>query len=136
MGLTRFGVSVDSALLKKFDKRIQEKGYSNRSEAFRDLIRQSFVEDEIEKGSGEMVGTVTIVYNHHEMELPKNLVKEQHDHHSMVLSSVHVHLDRHNCMEVVMLKGRGDKIRSFAEKLIARKGVKHGKLAIMQKDIL
>jgi CopG family nickel-responsive transcriptional regulator len=134
MGLKRFGVSIDSNLLKKFDKQIKQKGYSNRSEAFRDMIRESFLQEDIKKGKGEMVGSVTIIYNHHEMELPKTLTEEQHKHHGFVLSSVHVHLDHHNCMEVVLLKGKVKEISDFANKLISRRGVKHGKLMLAEKD--
>lgn len=134
MGLTRFGVSIDSRLLERFDKAIRQRGYNNRSEAFRDLIRDSFVREDTDKGTALMVGTVTIIYNHHEMELPKSLAQDQHDHHDMVLSSVHVHLDAHNCMEVILLKGRGRAIREFGDRIISRKGVKHGKVTLTEAD--
>ena len=130
MPLSRFGVSIDASLLKKFDKKIKEKGYTNRSEAFRDMIRESFVEESIANGSTPMVGTVTIVYNHHELELPKTLMREQHKHHDLVLTSSHVHLDSHNCMEVIMLQGKAKDISAFANRVISRKGVKHGKLTL------
>jgi len=134
MGVTRFGVSIDSALLKKFDRKIRRQGYPSRSEAFRDLIRESFLQEDIRKGSVELVGSVTIVYNHHEMELPKALTEEQHKHHSFVLSTVHVHLDEHICMEVVLLKGKGREITDFANRLISRRGVKFGKLVLAEKN--
>ena len=134
MSVSRFGVSVDTGLLRKFDRKIKERGYGSRSEAFRDLIRESFLKEDIQKGTSVMVGTVTIVYNHHEMELPQSLTEEQHKHHSFVLSSVHVHLDPHNCMEVILLKGKGKQISEFANRLISRKGVKYGKMTLAEKD--
>ena len=130
MPLSRFGVSIDSSLLAKFDKKIKEKGYTNRSEAFRDMIRESFVEESIANGTTHMVGTLTIIYNHHELELPKTLMNEQHKHHEMVLSSTHVHLDSHNCMEVILMRGKARELSEFANRLISRKGVKHGKLTL------
>ena len=135
MSLTRFGVSIDSSLLKKFDRKIKEKGYTNRSEAFRDMVRDSFIQEKIESGSALMVGTVTLIFSHHEMELPKKLAHEQHEHHDMVLSSIHVHLDHHNCMEVILLKGKAKEISDFANKLISRKGVKYGKLTLAEAEM-
>ena len=134
MSVTRFGVSIDSALLDKFDTMIKQKGYSNRSEAIRDMIRERFLQEDIKEGSKEMVGTVTIIYNHHELELPGELMHDQHKHHDFVLSTVHVHLDEHNCMEVILLKGRAGDISDFANRVISRRGVKHGKLHLARGD--
>ena len=124
----RFGVSMDSGLLKQFDKYITEKGYANRSEAIRDLIRNNLVEKEWEVGTGETVGTITIIYNHHKRELPDTLTSIQHKYHTAMISTLHVHLDAHNCLEVLVVKGKAREIKIIADRLIGTKGVKHGKL--------
>ncbi len=126
--IVRFGVSMDSRLLKKFDKYIAEKGYANRSEAIRDLIRHNLVEKEWEVGTGETVGTITIIYNHHKRELTDILTNIQHKYHTSMISTLHVHLDSHNCLEVLVVKGKAREIKMIADRLIGTKGVKHGKL--------
>jgi CopG family nickel-responsive transcriptional regulator len=125
MGLVRFGVSISDNLSKKFDLLIQQKNYSNRSEAIRDLIRRELVQEEIDKNS-EVVGVVNILYNHHKRELGDKLTDLQHEHHELVLSSMHIHLDHDNCVEVIILKGISQKVKKLADLLIASKGVKHG----------
>lgn len=127
-GTVRFGVSMGSRLLKKFDKYIAEKGYANRSEAIRDIIRDNLVKKEWEVGTGEVVGTVTIIYNHHKRELQDNLTNIQHKYRTSMISTLHVHLDSHNCLEVLVVKGTGKEVKAIADKLIGAKGVKHGKL--------
>jgi len=127
---TRFGISIDSELLKKFDKRNKLKGYLNRSEAIRDLIRDCLVTEQWEKNEGEMVGVVSLVFDHHRLDLPNKLTEEQHKYHSIIISSLHIHLDKHNCLEVLLLRGEGEKIRKLAENLISHKGVKHGRLSL------
>ena len=133
----RFGVSMDSGLLKQFDKYIKEKGYANRSEAIRDLIRNNLVEKEWEVGTGETVGTITIIYNHHKRELPDILTSIQHKYHNAMISTLHIHLDAHNCLEVLVVKGKAREIKIIADRLIGTKGVKHGKLttATLGKDL-
>ncbi|MFQ5965033.1 MAG: nickel-responsive transcriptional regulator NikR [Candidatus Scalinduaceae bacterium] len=126
--IVRFGVSMDSKLLKQFDRYIAEKDYANRSEAIRDLIRNNLVEKEWELGTGETVGTVTIIYDHHKRELPEVLTKLQHKYHASMISTLHVHLDAHNCLEVLVVKGKAKEIKMMADRLIGTKGVKHGKL--------
>lgn len=126
--IVRFGVSIDSGLLKQFDKYIAEKGYANRSEAIRDLIRNNLVEKEWKAGTRETVGTITIVYNHHKRELPDTLTSIQHEYHASMISTMHVHLDAHNCLEVLVVKGMASEIRIIADRLIGTKGVMHGKL--------
>jgi len=125
--LARFGVSISSELLEKFDELIEAKGYVNRSEAIRDLVRDYLVEHEWEEDA-ETMGAVTIVYNHHVRELSESLIALQHEHHSSIISSMHVHIDEHNCLEVVVIKGKGSKVKEIADKLISTRGVKHGKL--------
>jgi len=128
--LFRFGVSISSQLLKKFDHLIAKRGYVNRSEAIRDLIRKHLVEHEWEQGDKETLGTLTILYNHHVRELSDRLEHLQHEHHDNVISTMHVHLDHHNCLEVMVLKGKPEKIRSLADNILGVKGVKHGKLVM------
>jgi CopG family nickel-responsive transcriptional regulator len=126
--IVRFGVSMDSRLLKQFDKYINQKGYANRSEAIRDLIRSNLVEEEWEVGKGETVGTITIIYNHHKRELTDTLTNIQHKYHASMISTMHVHLDSHNCLEVLVVKGKAREIKIIADRLIGTKGVIHGKL--------
>jgi CopG family nickel-responsive transcriptional regulator len=126
--LIRFGVSMDSRLLSRFDQLIADKGYSNRSEAIRDLIRDELVEQSWDKEEGETVGTITLVYNHEMRALTEKLVEYQHQVHGAVISSLHVHLDKHNCLEVLVVRGKGREIKKVADRLIGTKGVKHGKL--------
>ena len=129
-GVVRFGVSIDSQLMKKFDALVARKGYENRSEAIRDLIRDRLVEEEWESGDEETVGTITIVYNHHTRELEHSLTDMQHQSFHQIVSALHVHLDPHNCLEVLVVKGRSKDIRKIADRLIGTRGVKHGKLAM------
>src|SRR3954465_4817705 len=104
--LARIGVAIDSDLLQKFDSLIAERGYTNRSEAFRDIIRDELVRKSWESGDGEVVGTVTLVYDHHVRMLGEKLTDLQHDHHQNILSTIHVHLDHDNCLEVLIVKGK------------------------------
>ncbi len=129
-GITRFGVSIDSQLGKKFDEHIKRKGYSTRSEAIRDMIRDTLVEEQWESGKHETVGTITIVYNHHTRELDHALTDLQHQSYHQIISALHVHLDVHNCLEVVVVKGKSHEIKKIADRLIGTKGVKHGKLTM------
>ena len=129
-GLSRIGVAIDSDLLDKFDKLIGERGYTNRSEAFRDLIREELVEQVWEKPNSLVMGTVTLVYDHHVRQLTEKLTAIQHDHHHAILSTLHVHLDHDNCLEVLVVKGKSAEVRKVADALISTKGVKHGRLTI------
>jgi len=124
--VTRFSVSMEPELLEKFDSLAAQLGYDNRSEAVRDLIRDRLVRDQWQESRGEVAGTVSLLYDHHELDLPQRLTDIQHDHHEAILSTVHVHLDHHNCLEVLLLKGPVYSVRGLAERLIATKGVKHG----------
>ncbi len=128
--LVRFGVSINKGLLVQFDKIIEEKGYSNRSEAIRDLIRNQMVELEWEKEEEEVAGTVTLIYDHHVRGLSELLLEVQHSFHDLILSTMHLHLDHHNCLEVLAVKGAAREVRRIAERLISVKGVKHGRLSI------
>ncbi|MBD3306266.1 nickel-responsive transcriptional regulator NikR [candidate division KSB3 bacterium] len=128
--LVRFGVSIDGRLLEKFDEMIAEKYYANRSEAIRDVIRDQLVEFAWSKSHEDVVGTLTLVYNHESRELSDKLIRLQHSHHAAIISTLHVHLDEHNCLEVLVMQGQSKEIKSLSEKLIGTKGVKHGKLTM------
>ena len=128
--VTRFGVSMDPELLLKFDKLISQKGYANRSEAVRDLVRKHLVEKEWERTKGEVVGTVTLVYDHHVHDLSDKLTDLQHHYFQNIISTTHIHLDAHNCLEVLIVRGKNKDVKSIAERLISTKGVKHGQLAM------
>ncbi|MDI6828710.1 MAG: nickel-responsive transcriptional regulator NikR [Armatimonadota bacterium] len=126
--VVRFGVSMPEELLESFDKRIQSKQYRTRSEAIRDIVRDYLVEGEWEHEEGQVVGTVTIVYDHETRELSNVLTGLQHRFHDAICCTTHVHLDEHNCLEVIVVKGSAKQVRTIADKLISTRGVKHGKL--------
>ena len=125
-GVTRFGVSLDERLLAKFDRLIGGKGYANRSEAIRDLIRDSLVREQWELGNADAVGTLTLVYDHETRELEERLTELQHAHFRTIVSTLHVHLDAHHCLEVLILRGKAALLKSIADRLIGTRGVKHG----------
>lgn len=126
--VSRFGVSMDTKLLEQFDDRIQQKGYSNRSEAVRDLVRNALIDDLWSREDEHVVGTVTIVFDHHHRDLAAKLTDHQHSHTDAIVSTLHVHLDAHYCLEVVVLKGTAKDVRKIADSLIGTRGVIHGKL--------
>jgi CopG family transcriptional regulator, nickel-responsive regulator len=128
--LSRIGVAIDSDLLKKFDDLISRRGYTNRSEAFRDLIRDELVEETWETPDRKVVGTVSIVYDHHVRMLNEKLTDVQHEHYHQVLSTLHVHLDHDHCLEVLIVRGKASEVKKIADTLISTKGVKHGRLTI------
>ena len=128
----RFGVSIGESLLEKFDALISEKGYTNRSEAIRDLIRNSLIESEYDSkiNAATAIGTITIVYDHHTREISDRLTNIAHKTHDLVISSMHVHLTHASCLEVIVVKGPGEHIRRFADAVISTRGVMHGKLTV------
>ena len=128
--LVRFGISIPGPLLESFDRLLGRAGYANRSEAIRDLIRNRLVDAAWEAGSGEMIGTLTLVYDHHVHELGDALTDIQHQHHAAILSTLHIHLDAHLCLEVLVLRGPVDRIKAIADALVGMRGVKHGKLTV------
>ncbi|MBI1389242.1 MAG: nickel-responsive transcriptional regulator NikR [bacterium] len=125
----RFSVSLSEELLEKFDQLLLEKAYGNRSEGIRDLIRDFLVQEEIDANK-DVVGVITLVYDHHVRELTDNLISKQHDSTAKVISSMHVHLDHHNCLEVIVARGKSKVLHQFADGLIGTRGVKHGKLVV------
>ncbi len=128
--LSRIGVAIDSELLKRFDSLIAKRGYTNRSEAFRDLIRDDLVQTAWESPDSQVVGTVTLIYDHHVPQLSERLTDMQHEYHHNVLSTLHLHLDHDHCLEVLVVKGKASMVQRVADSLIATKGVKHGRLTV------
>jgi CopG family nickel-responsive transcriptional regulator len=128
--LRRFGVSMEHDLLTRFDQLCTDKGYATRSEAIRDMVREQLVESELSRGNTEAVGTLTLVYDHHQRELQDKLTSYQHHHLHSIVSTLHVHLDEHRCLEVIILRGKTTEIKHIADGLIAAKGVKTGKLVV------
>ncbi|KXA98620.1 nickel-responsive regulator [candidate division MSBL1 archaeon SCGC-AAA259J03] len=125
----RFGVSLTEDLQEKFDEKIKEKMYSNRSEAIRDLIRDFLAEEKMKNPEAEVVGALTIIYDHEKRGISEKLTDLQHEELPHVISSMHVHLDEHNCMETIALKGKAKEVQETANKIISAKRVKHGELA-------
>ena len=123
-GLVRFGVSLEEDLLVQFDRLIKQRKYTNRSEAIRDLIREELVKKEWTENR-EVTGAITLVYDHHTRELVTKVLDVQHDYHTCILSSQHIHLDHHNCFEIVVTKGKSKEIEELFQKLKAIKNVKH-----------
>jgi len=134
--LSRIGVSIDSDLLHRFDSYIADQGYENRSEAFRDLIRDRLVGSAVVASNAWVVGTVTLIYDHHKRLLPEKLADIQHDHHEIVISTLHAHLDHERCLEVVILRGKSKEVQHLADRLISAKGVQHGRLVMSSPDVV
>lgn len=128
--LSRIGVAIDSDLLKRFDSFIAHQGYTNRSEAFRDLIRDRLVMAAVHDPRASVVGTVTLIYDHHSRLLPEKLMNLQHEYHGLVVCTTHAHLDHHSCLEVIILKGESRHVQKLADLLIGTKGVQHGRLVM------
>ena len=130
--LSRFGVSVEDELLQNFDRLIADQGYANRSEALRDLMRDALVKSKLEDApeTGEVLGTLTLVYDHHASDLSDKMNSLQHDYFNFIVSVLHVHINHDDCMEVIVLRGDLKKVRSLADSILSLKGVKHGKLFV------
>ncbi|MCX7826251.1 MAG: nickel-responsive transcriptional regulator NikR [Verrucomicrobiae bacterium] len=128
--VTRFSVSLNKQLLRNLDTMMAEKGYTNRSLAIADMIRAELVEHHQQMGKGEIAGTITLLYDHHKRHLQALLTDIQHDHDDLIISTVHVHLDHDNCLEVLLVRGKAGEVKAIADQLIAAKGVKHGKLTV------
>jgi len=128
--LCRFSVSMKKDLADQLDEMAQAKGYANRSQAIAAAVRDSLVEHYGQKGAHEIAGTVTLVYDHHKRNIQSLLTDIQHDHGDLIIAALHVHLDHHNCMEVLAVRGRADAVQKMADKLVAAKGVKHGRLTV------
>ena len=127
--LKRFSISLDEKLLTQFDDYLTPRGYSNRSEAVRDLIRKVLINEEWKQDS-EVVGVVTLVYNHHQAQLQERITELQHEFFHQITSTTHVHMDHHNCLEVTIIKGRASVVKELAGRMIALRGVKDGNLTM------
>jgi len=125
--MERFTISLDGKLAKEFDRLIRERGYSNRSEAVRDLIRKALVHQEVE-ADREVVGVISLVYNHHQRQLQDRLTEIQHQFHHDVVSTTHIHLNHDDCLEVIIVRGKASRAKALADQLIALRGVKDGSL--------
>ena len=132
--ITRFGVSIEPELLKKFDKNIKKEGYTNRSEAIRDMIRKNLITQKKQDPNTHAIGTLTMIYDHHTGNLTNKLLDLQHDHTNEILTTTHVHIDHHNCLEVLVLKGKTGNIQKLSDQIKAQKGIKHGELVITQSN--
>jgi CopG family nickel-responsive transcriptional regulator len=128
--LSRIGIAIDDNLLARFDRFIAKQGYTNRSEAFRDLIRDRLVTAAVETPEAQVVGTITLIYDHHSRLLPEKLTNLQHDHHGLIISTTHVHLDHNTCLEVLVVKGASKQVQKLADLLVGTKGVQHGRLVM------
>lgn len=128
--LSRIGIALDSDLLKRFDRSIARRGYTNRSEAFRDLIRDRLVTEQTAAPESTVVGTVTLIYDHHAHGISEKLTELQHAHHELVVSTSHAHLDHDSCLEVLIVHGKSAQVGQFADSLIGLKGVQHGRLVM------
>lgn len=133
--ITRFGVSIEPLLLKKFDRMIKKEGYSNRSEAIRDLIRKNLIIEKNKNPDEKVIGTLTMIYDHHTGNLTNKLLNLQHDHNDEILSTTHIHINHHNCLEVLVLKGLAGKIEKLADNIKSLKGIKHGELVITKSSL-
>jgi len=127
--LTRTGVSIEEPLLKQFDRLIARRGYQNRSEALRDLVRESLVAEAIDQNES-VVATLSMIYDHHRPNLANKLIEIQHHAHHQVLAATHVHLDHDNCLEVIIMKGRSGDLKQLADRMLSLRGVQHGKLVM------
>ena len=135
--LIRFGISLDKELLRKFDGHLSRKGYASRSEAIRDLIREDLLKEELVHEDNQTAGAIIFIYDHHQRQLLGKITDIQHGHQSMIVSTQHIHLDHHNCLEIIAVRGLGGDIKRLADHLRALKGVKHGTLSLstMGKDL-
>lgn len=129
--VVRFGVSIPEDLLKKFDRHLKEKKYGNRSEGIRDMMRNALISEEWEDPRSEVMGTISIVYDHHTRELEDKIADLQHKYFKNIISTTHVHIDHHNCFEVVLLRGQAGVIREIGDSLISARGVKTGRVSLL-----
>lgn len=128
--VSRFSLSMPAGLVRQLDQMVKAKGFVNRSQAVADMVSAHLVEHQGEEGDREIAGTITLVYDHHQRNVQALLTDIQHDHQEVILSTLHVHLDHHNCMEVLAVRGKAATVRLVADHLIAARGVKHGKLTV------
>lgn len=128
--LKRFGISMEGHLLQKFDHLVKQKGYGNRSEAIRDLVRDALIQHSWEKDDQIVAGSILLFYDHHKRNLLEELTKTQHDMHDIIMSTTHFHLDHTNCLELIIVKGKAKDIQQLSNKLTSLKGVNYGKFTV------
>jgi len=128
--VSRFSLSMPAGLVRRLDQMVKSKGFVNRSQAVADMVSAHLVEHQGEEGDREIAGTITLVYDHHKRNVQALLTDIQHDHQDVIIATLHVHLDHHNCMEVLAVRGKAEIVRLVADQLIAARGVKHGKLTV------
>ena len=134
--MQRLTITIDDDLVAEIDAHIEARGYANRSEAIRDLVRSGLQQSEQEVAEGRTcVATLSYVYDHAARELPKRLVKDFHEHHDLAQATLHVHLDHDSCLEVTVLKGRSSEVKAFADHVIAERGVRHGHVVFMPVEL-
>ena len=127
--LVRFGVSLEKSLLERFDVLIREKQYTNRSEALRDLIREELVQREWREDS-DVAGAITLIYDHHKRDVLSRVTDTQHGFQGVIISTQHIHLDHHNCLEIIAARGKAEEVQRLADALTSIKGVRHGTLSM------
>jgi CopG family nickel-responsive transcriptional regulator len=135
MPVERVGVSFEPELLSKFDKLIKKKGYDSRSEAVRDLVRKAIIESEVQTVKGNVIGTITIIYDHEIGDVTNKLLHLQHHHHAEISSTTHIHMDEHMCLEVLVVRGKATNVKSLSDNIKSIKGVKHGDLVITKTTV-
>ncbi len=134
--MERFTISLDEKLAKEFDRLIRERGYDNRSEAVRDILREKLEANRLDREEApDCIAALSYIYNHHERDLAERLTAAQHDHHDLTVSTMHAHLDHENCMETVILRGPTKDVREFAHAMMAERGVRHGALNLIPADM-
>lgn len=130
--MERITLSLDADLAAEFDALVRDKGYASRSEAMRDVLREHLLADSTRRGRAHpCIAALSFVYNHHERDLGERLKRLQHEHHDLTVSSMHAHLDHDECIETLILQGRSDAVRRFAESIMAERGVRHGQLNLI-----
>lgn len=129
MQVKRFGVSLEEDILNELDKMVVKHSFPNRSQAIRHLIKTNLISDKIDENK-VVAGSIVIVYDHHKRELNNKLMHIQHDYHDLILSTLHVHLEHDLCLETIAVKGKAKKLLELSDKIIATKGIKHGKLVM------
>lgn len=135
MTVERVGVSIEPRLLKKFDILIKKRGYTNRSEAIRDLIREDIIKSDIKEEEGEVIGTLTVMYDHDAGNVTDELLHLQHHHHQQISFTTHIHINQRTCLEIVVIRGLVTDVKQFAENVKSLKGVQHGKLVLTKLSI-
>ena len=132
--LERFSISMKGDLLRQLDNLVKSKGYANRSQAIADMVKSGLVEHHGQQPDGDVAGSVTLVYDHHKRNIQSLITKIQHEYGGLIIAALHAHLDHHNCMELLAVRGKARDVRKLADKLQSARGIKHGKLSITTEE--